>query len=49
MVEDTDSRLTDLSGTPNSSRTFRAVRENNYVFRPRSREQWMAMFGSDGF
>ena len=25
------------------------VRRNNYVFRPRTREQWMAMFGNDGF
>ena len=25
------------------------VRRDNYVFRPRTREQWMAMFGNDGF
>jgi glyoxylase-like metal-dependent hydrolase (beta-lactamase superfamily II) len=24
------------------------VRTNNYVFRPRTREQWMTMFGNDG-
>jgi len=26
-----------------------AVRRDNYVFRPRTREQWMMMFGNDGF
>ena len=25
------------------------VRRHNYVFRPRTLEQWMAMFGNDGF
>jgi glyoxylase-like metal-dependent hydrolase (beta-lactamase superfamily II) len=25
------------------------VRMNNYVFRPRTREAWMSMFGNDGF
>ena len=25
------------------------VRRHNYVFRPRTREQWMMMFGNDGF
>ena len=25
------------------------VRRHNYVFRPRTREQWMTMFGNDGF
>ncbi len=25
------------------------VRRQNYVFRPRTREQWMMMFGNDGF
>jgi glyoxylase-like metal-dependent hydrolase (beta-lactamase superfamily II) len=25
------------------------VRRTNYVFRPRTREQWMTMFGTDGF
>jgi hydroxyacylglutathione hydrolase len=25
------------------------VRRDNYVFRPRTREQWMTMFGNDGF
>jgi len=28
-----------------SSATMGAVREDNYVFRPTSREQWLAMFG----
>ena len=28
-----------------SSATMAAVREDNYVFRPSSREQWMAAFG----
>jgi glyoxylase-like metal-dependent hydrolase (beta-lactamase superfamily II) len=25
------------------------VRQRNYVFRPRTREQWMTMFGNEGF
>jgi glyoxylase-like metal-dependent hydrolase (beta-lactamase superfamily II) len=35
--------------SPAPSAPMGNVRENNYVFRPRSREQWMAMFGHDGF
>lgn len=30
---------------PEPSATLGATRQNNYVFRPRSPEQWMAMFG----
>ena len=28
-----------------TSATMAAVREGNYVFRPTTREQWLAMFG----
>jgi glyoxylase-like metal-dependent hydrolase (beta-lactamase superfamily II) len=28
-----------------SSATMTAIREQNYVFRPASREQWLSMFG----
>jgi glyoxylase-like metal-dependent hydrolase (beta-lactamase superfamily II) len=35
--------------SPAPSAPMGDVRVNNYVFRPRSREQWMAMFGNDGF
>src|SRR6476646_9640359 len=35
--------------SPAPSAPLGEVRQNNYVFRPRSREQWMAMFGSDGY
>src|SRR4029450_4526154 len=35
--------------SPAPSAPMGEVRVNNYVFRPRSRDQWMAMFGSDGF
>lgn len=31
---------------PLSSGTIETVRTSNYVFRPKSREQWLAMFGS---
>jgi glyoxylase-like metal-dependent hydrolase (beta-lactamase superfamily II) len=34
--------------SPESAAPMGDVRRNNYVFRPRSREQWMAMFGNDG-
>ncbi len=32
--------------SPESCATLGATRERNYVFRPRSAEQWMAMFGA---
>ena len=35
--------------SPAPSAPMGEVRVNNYVFRPRSRDQWMTMFGSDGF
>jgi hydroxyacylglutathione hydrolase len=35
--------------SPAPSAPMREVREHNYVFRPRTREQWMAMFGNEGF
>ena len=35
--------------SPAPSAPLGDVRRQNYVFRPRTREQWMAMFGSDGF
>lgn len=31
-----------------SSASMEAIREQNYVFRPTSREQWLQMFGSQG-
>ena len=30
-----------------SSASMEAIRESNYVFRPRSKDQWMMMFGHD--
>jgi glyoxylase-like metal-dependent hydrolase (beta-lactamase superfamily II) len=30
-----------------SSATIEAIRESNYVYRPRSKEQWLTMFGHD--
>jgi hydroxyacylglutathione hydrolase len=35
--------------SPESSAPLGEIRERNYVFRPRTREQWMTMFGNDGF
>ena len=35
--------------SPAPSAPLGDVRRHNYVFRPRTREQWMAMFGNDGF
>ena len=35
--------------SPAPSAPMGDVRANNYVFRPRTREQWMTMFGNDGF
>ena len=29
-----------------SSATIDAIRESNYVYRPTSKQQWLAMFGS---
>ncbi|MDO8362185.1 MAG: MBL fold metallo-hydrolase, partial [Actinomycetota bacterium] len=29
-----------------SSATIDAIKESNYVYRPRSKEQWLTMFGS---
>jgi glyoxylase-like metal-dependent hydrolase (beta-lactamase superfamily II) len=35
--------------SPEPSAPLGDVRQRNYVFRPRTREQWMTMFGNDGF
>ena len=35
--------------SPAPSAPMGEVRRTNYVFRPRTREQWMTMFGNDGF
>jgi glyoxylase-like metal-dependent hydrolase (beta-lactamase superfamily II) len=35
--------------SPEPSAPLGDVRERNYVFRPRTREQWMMMFGNEGF
>ena len=35
--------------SPAPSARLGEVRQHNYVFRPRTREQWMAMFGNEGF
>ena len=35
--------------SPEPSAALGDVREQNYVFRPRTRDQWLAMFGHDGF
>lgn len=35
--------------SPAPSAPLGEVRHSNYVFRPRTREQWMMMFGNDGF
>jgi glyoxylase-like metal-dependent hydrolase (beta-lactamase superfamily II) len=35
--------------SPEPSAPLGEVRYRNYVFRPRTREQWMTMFGHDGF
>jgi glyoxylase-like metal-dependent hydrolase (beta-lactamase superfamily II) len=34
--------------SPEPSKELGEVRRTNYVFRPRNREQWLTMFGSDG-
>ena len=31
--------------SPPSSATLESIRQNNYVFRPKSAEQWLQMFG----
>ena len=31
--------------SPPSSGTIEAIREQNYVFQPRSKDQWLTMFG----
>jgi glyoxylase-like metal-dependent hydrolase (beta-lactamase superfamily II) len=35
--------------SPEPSARLGEVRRRNYVFRPRTRDQWMMMFGHDGF
>jgi glyoxylase-like metal-dependent hydrolase (beta-lactamase superfamily II) len=35
--------------SPEPSAPLGEVRRRNYVFRPRTRDQWMMMFGHDGF
>lgn len=35
--------------SPAPSAPLGDVRHSNYVFRPRTRDQWMTMFGNDGF
>jgi glyoxylase-like metal-dependent hydrolase (beta-lactamase superfamily II) len=35
--------------SPEPSAPLGEVRRRNYVFRPRTRDQWMMMFGNDGF
>ena len=35
--------------SPAASAPMGDVRTNNYVFRPRTRDQWMTMFGNEGF